>query len=75
MPNVLLFFFACDNKSEDPIPTPDPDPEPVIKTPVAVPDAEFEAFLIRQGIDKDKEYLLFTYSQINIPVSLYAIGE
>lgn len=52
---IPILFFACDNKSEDPIPSPDPDPDPVVKTPVAVPDAAFEAYLIRQGIDTDKE--------------------
>lgn len=69
-------FFACDNKSEDPIPTPDPDPEPAIKTPVAVPDAAFESFLIRQGIDKDDEINQQFYLEDALEVTfMYIFGD
>ena len=37
-----FLFVACNTTSEDPIPQPEPEPDPIVKTPVAIPDTEFE---------------------------------
>lgn len=50
-----LLFVACNTTSEDPIPLPEPEPDPIVKTPVVIPDAEFEKLLLVLGIDTDGE--------------------
>ncbi|MFY0594471.1 leucine-rich repeat domain-containing protein [Roseivirga sp.] len=53
---LCTFLFACGSEHDDqPSPSPTPNPDPFEKTPVNIPDENFEARLGHWGIDTDGE--------------------